>query len=77
MTVADLASSFQVTGQVCNVSDGSVELVAEGDSGELHRFHDSILQRMARNVVEHQTQWSAVSAPTYADFSIGVDKLRS
>ncbi len=76
MAVADLATRFHVSGEVCNVSDGSVQLVAEGDACELQRFHESILERMSRNVVEHQIHWSDVSAAAHPSFSIGTDKLR-
>jgi acylphosphatase len=75
MAVADLATRFQVTGEVCNVSDGSVELVAEGDAGELRIFHEAILERMSRNIIEHQTDWSQVTTPAHSGFSIAPDKL--
>ncbi len=41
-----IASRFTVTGFVRNLSDGRVELVAEGDKAELHRFQKAIEQSM-------------------------------
>lgn len=75
MAVADLATRFQVTGEVCNVSDGSVHLVAAGDAGELRIFHEAILERMSRNIIDYQTDWSEATAAVHSGFSIAPDKL--
>ncbi len=74
MSVAELAQKFSVNGEVCNVSDGSVELVAEGEAAELSNFHQAILQRMSRNIVQHHVEWSEVEVPAFQRFTIGRDK---
>ncbi|MDP6360443.1 MAG: acylphosphatase [Planctomycetota bacterium] len=45
-TTARVARTFQVTGYVKNLSDGRVELVAEGESDELSRFRASVEKAM-------------------------------
>ena len=40
--VKALATGFEVVGTVCNVADGRVELVAEGQRAELEGFCDAI-----------------------------------
>lgn len=46
-TVVQTARGFQVTGSVRNLSDGRVELVAEGDPAQLTAFCDAVAERMA------------------------------
>ena len=41
-TAKTVAAGFEVTGIVRNLPDGRVELIAEGDRGELEAFHDAI-----------------------------------
>ncbi len=41
-TVKATASGFEVTGTVCNLPDGRVELLAEGDKPELEAFRQAI-----------------------------------
>lgn len=74
-SVASLASSFDVTGRVCNVADGSVDLQAEGDEQALLDFHRAIVHRLERNIVSHQQHWSEVTTPSWPDFRIGSDKI--
>ena len=73
MTVAEIADSFQVTGRVCNMSDGSVHLVGHGQQEELVKFHQAILLKMGHYVVEHAQNWSEHSNSCYATFEIGSD----
>jgi len=40
--VREVATGFDVTGWVRNLSDGRVELVAEGDQPELEAFQDAV-----------------------------------
>jgi len=75
-TVADIASGFQVTGRVCNVMDGSVDLQAEGSEEELLRFMAAIEQRLERYIVDTHLRWSPVSQGQWSDFRIGTDLAR-
>lgn len=68
-----LAAGFRVTGRVCNMTDGRVELIAEGEQGELDRFRVRIADEMKRNIVDEQVTWSAALG-TWAAFAVGVDK---
>ena len=45
-TVLNIAQEYDVTGYVRNLSDGRVELVAEGTKGELNSLVEKIKQRM-------------------------------
>ena len=76
MTVAELARALPVTGWVCNVSDGSVRMVAEGDQTALDALHTVIKQRMARNIVSEQVAWEAVESSSWDVFSIVADQIR-
>ena len=41
-TAKTAAAGFDISGIVRNLSDGRVELIAEGDRGELEAFQDAI-----------------------------------
>ncbi len=45
-TTEAIASKFDVTGYVKNLSDGRVELVAESDSDTINSFLNSLQERM-------------------------------
>ena len=51
-----IASRFDVTGFVCNLSDGSVELVAEGAVDDLDRFQRAVEEAMHRHIDQTQAQ---------------------
>lgn len=76
MTVADLATGFAVAGSVCNNSDGSVELIAVGQTQELLSFLDAVRKRMERNIVGCELDWQTAQAGEFFDFAIVPDKLR-
>ena len=47
-----IALGFAVTGQVRNLPDGRVELVAEGDETEVHAFVSEIKAQMNHHIKE-------------------------
>lgn len=56
-TVVDLAEQFPtITGEVRNLRDGRVELIAEGPSGQLDRFLAAIKRRMDAYIREVETR---------------------
>ena len=69
-TVKSLAAGFEITGTVCNLSDGRVELIAEGVRDELHAFQragqDSEVGRFVQN---EQVNWEP-SAGGFRGFEI-------
>jgi len=57
--VKHLACGFEVTGTVCNLPDGRVELRAEGDRSELESFLEAIRQSdVGRFIRRELTSWS-------------------
>jgi len=49
-TTCSVARGFEVTGFVRNCSNGSVELVAEGQSAEIERFLATLRDRMEGHI---------------------------
>ena len=47
----EVACGFEVTGSVRNLPDGRVELVAEGDEGEVKAFLEAIHQSQLGNYI--------------------------
>jgi acylphosphatase len=64
-----LAGSFEVTGQVRNLPDGRVELVAEGQRGEVQRFVAAVQEAMAGYVRKAERQEGPATGG-YDTFSI-------
>ena len=57
-TVCELAASFDITGFVKNLWDGTVELKAEGPLQELHDFlHTIQASRLGRYITKDRIQW--------------------
>jgi len=64
-----LAESFGITGYVKNVPDGSVEVVAEGDTDVLNAFLDELkIGPRFASVSRVDVQWSEAS-DEYGDFN--------
>jgi acylphosphatase len=58
-SVRAVATGFDVSGTVRNLSDGRVELLAEGDKTELDAFRAAILDSgLAANVRHEDVAWS-------------------
>ncbi len=76
MSVAEIASSFDVTGRVRNVMDGSVDLQAEGSEDDLLRFCAAIGQRLDRFIIDAHERWSLVEQGSWGEFGIGDDLAR-
>jgi acylphosphatase len=72
-TVASLARDFEVTGRVCNLTDGRVELEAEGERSELERFRDRIALEMKRYISGQSERWSAAGGH-WVTFEVAPDK---
>lgn len=68
-TTHSIAGSFAVTGYVRNLRNGSVELVAEGDAGEIERFLDTLRERMSGYIDREETAESPAAEP-FAGFEI-------
>jgi acylphosphatase len=49
-TTRQTAHAYDVNGWVRNCSDGSVELEAEGESGEIDQFLEDLRRRMGRHI---------------------------
>lgn len=63
-TAIGIAQGFAVAGFVRNLPDGRVELLAEGESGEVQRFLEAIRRRMAENIESHQESDETVQGRT-------------
>jgi acylphosphatase len=55
-TTRSLAQGYDVTGHVRNLPDGTVELVAEGEAGEVARFLDAVARRLAECIQDQTVQ---------------------
>lgn len=53
-TVCQLAGGFDVKGFVRNLSDGRVQIVAEGPIDELDRFVKAVQVRMSTYIRDHE-----------------------
>ena len=67
--VRDEASGFEIAGYVKNLSNGSVELVAEGDKAEVNRFLASVENRMC-GYVSDKTVLERVGQSQFEGFVI-------
>ncbi|HZV35727.1 MAG TPA: acylphosphatase [Verrucomicrobiae bacterium] len=59
-TVKSLAGGFELTGTVRNLSDGRVELVAEGTKDELNAFQQAIREsELGHFIRKEEVAWLA------------------
>ena len=68
-TTLQLARGYEVAGHVRNLSDGRVELEAEGAAGELHAFLAQV-QRQLGDYIRNTELSEAERAPQFRDFTI-------
>lgn len=68
-TVRHLASGFEVSGEVANLSDGRVRLVAEGDDDEVQAFLEAIRDSSLAGHIEEESI-EEVPAESRRGFSI-------
>lgn len=60
-TARRVAESFAVAGYVENEPDGSVELVAEGERGEVEAFLGAVAREMAPYIRSREVAWSVAT----------------
>jgi acylphosphatase len=68
-TTRSVASRFAVTGYVRNLSDGRVELVAEGEKPELNTFFSEIREQLGSHIRSERSDTQAASGE-FAGFEI-------
>lgn len=68
-TTEAIAAGFDVTGYVMNLSDGRVQLVAEGTERELKAFEQAVAERLAANIYESKLD-SSPATGRYLGFEI-------
>jgi acylphosphatase len=60
VTVRQIARGFDVTGAVRNLSDGRVELIAEGEKAEVAAFLEGVATSdLSGCIATHPETWSA------------------
>jgi acylphosphatase len=72
-TAARLAEGYDVTGYVRNLSDGRVELVAEGQSLTVESFLASVKDALGPKIHAAEAAPLPEGEPPYPDFSIRHD----
>ena len=65
-----IAARFPVSGYVKNLSNGNVELVAEGDENVLNTFLDAVRSNMAANIRNYEVEHPAESGYRSFDFAL-------
>ena len=69
-TCQSLARDFDVAGFVCNLPDGRVQLVVEGESQEVDSFLTAISREMGSYIRDVNTESEPLSALTVSGFTV-------
>jgi acylphosphatase len=68
-TAEYIAQELNLTGWVKNLSDGRVELVAEGDEGAISDLMNKVRERMRPFISDESTEWEPYKGE-FKDFGI-------
>lgn len=68
-TACRMAEGYEVTGYVCNLPDGRVECLVEGDPVEIDRFLAALVQRMG-DYIRGTTQQTAPPTGRFQSFGV-------
>jgi acylphosphatase len=69
-TACRVANGFAITGYVKNLSDGSVECIAEGEAAEIAAFLEQLQETMS-GYIRQTTQEQAPATGRWDSFGVG------
>jgi len=72
MTTKRIAGQFAVTGYVCNLPDGQVEVVVAGEKGEIDGFLGAVAARMAPFIQGHRIVDASDQGASFTGFEIRI-----
>jgi acylphosphatase len=72
MTTKRIAAQYAVTGYVCNLSDGQVEVVVAGEKGEIDGFLGAVATRMAPFIQGHRIVDASDQRASFTGFEIRI-----